>query len=90
MLKGSIPAIITPFSKGEVDFDSFAKLLKWPVRGKKKRVYFAGEFVSGDISKRFLKFITLSWQSRHCFPQIYSQKDSSSGEQNEIWREKYF
>ena len=32
MLKGSIPAIITPFSKGEVDFDSFAKLLKWQIK----------------------------------------------------------
>ena len=32
MLKGSIPAIITPFSKGEVDFDNFAKLLKWQIK----------------------------------------------------------
>jgi 4-hydroxy-tetrahydrodipicolinate synthase len=32
MLKGSIPAIITPFSKREVDFDSFAKLLKWQIK----------------------------------------------------------
>jgi 4-hydroxy-tetrahydrodipicolinate synthase len=32
MLKGSIPAIITPFSRGEVDFDSFAKLLKWQIK----------------------------------------------------------
>ena len=32
MLKGSIPAIITPFSQGEVDFDSFAKLLKWQIK----------------------------------------------------------
>ena len=33
MLKGSIPAIITPFSKGEVDFDCFANLLKWQIKG---------------------------------------------------------
>ena len=32
MLKGSIPAIITPFNKGEVDFDSFAKLLNWQIK----------------------------------------------------------
>ena len=32
MLKGSIPAIITPFSKGEVDYDSFEKLLKWQMK----------------------------------------------------------
>jgi 4-hydroxy-tetrahydrodipicolinate synthase len=32
MLKGSIPAIITPFNKGEIDFDSFAKLLKWQIK----------------------------------------------------------
>ena len=32
MLKGSIPAIITPFSKGEVDFDCFANLLKWQIK----------------------------------------------------------
>ena len=39
MLKGSIPAIITPFSKGEVDFDSFAKLLKWQIK----------EGISGEV-----------------------------------------
>ena len=32
MLKGSIPAIITPFNKREIDFDSFAKLLKWQIK----------------------------------------------------------
>ena len=32
MLRGSIPAIITPFSKGEVDFDCFANLLKWQIK----------------------------------------------------------
>ena len=32
MLKGSIPAIITPFNKGELDFDSFAKLLNWQIK----------------------------------------------------------
>ena len=32
MLKGSIPAIITPFLKGEVDYDSFEKLLKWQIK----------------------------------------------------------
>ena len=32
MLKGSIPAIITPFSNGEVDYDSFEKLLKWQIK----------------------------------------------------------
>ena len=32
MLKGSIPAIITPFTKGEVDYDCFEKLLKWQIK----------------------------------------------------------
>ena len=32
MLKGSIPAIITPFSNGEVDYDSFEHLLKWQIK----------------------------------------------------------
>jgi 4-hydroxy-tetrahydrodipicolinate synthase len=33
MLKGSIPAIITPFDKsGEVDFDCFEKLLNWQIK----------------------------------------------------------
>ena len=32
MLKGSIPAIITPFSKGEVDYDSFEKILNWQMK----------------------------------------------------------
>ena len=32
MLKGSIPAIITPFLKGEVDYDSFERLLKWQIK----------------------------------------------------------
>ena len=32
MLKGSIPAIITPFSQGEVDFDCFEKILKWQIK----------------------------------------------------------
>ena len=32
MLKGSIPAIITPFDKnGEVDYDCFERLLKWQI-----------------------------------------------------------
>jgi 4-hydroxy-tetrahydrodipicolinate synthase len=31
MLKGSIPAIITPFSNEEVDYDSFEQLLKWQI-----------------------------------------------------------
>jgi 4-hydroxy-tetrahydrodipicolinate synthase len=32
MLKGSIPAIITPFRRGEVDYDDFAKLLNWQIK----------------------------------------------------------
>ena len=32
MLKGSIPAIITPFSNEEVDYDSFEQLLKWQIK----------------------------------------------------------
>ena len=32
MLTGSIPAIITPFSKGDVDYDSFEKLLNWQIK----------------------------------------------------------
>ena len=32
MLKGSIPAIITPFSNGEVDYDCFEQLLKWQIK----------------------------------------------------------
>ena len=32
MLKGSIPAIITPFSNGEVDYDCFEKLLNWQIK----------------------------------------------------------
>ena len=32
MLTGSIPAIITPFSKGEVDYDCFEKLLNWQIK----------------------------------------------------------
>ena len=32
MLKGSIPAIITPFRKGEVDYDDFSKLLNWQIK----------------------------------------------------------
>ena len=32
MLKGSIPAIITPFRKGEVDYDDFARLLNWQIK----------------------------------------------------------
>ena len=32
MLTGSIPAIITPFSNGDVDYDSFEKLLNWQIK----------------------------------------------------------
>ena len=32
MLTGSIPAIITPFSNGGVDYDSFEKLLNWQIK----------------------------------------------------------
>jgi 4-hydroxy-tetrahydrodipicolinate synthase len=32
MLKGSIPAIITPFRKGEVDYDDFSRLLNWQIK----------------------------------------------------------
>ncbi|MAV82276.1 MAG: 4-hydroxy-tetrahydrodipicolinate synthase [Pelagibacteraceae bacterium] len=32
MLKGSIPAIITPFRKGELDYDDFARLLNWQIK----------------------------------------------------------
>ena len=32
MLKGSIPAIITPFSNGEVDYDCFEQLLNWQIK----------------------------------------------------------
>ena len=32
MLKGSIPAIITPFRKGEVDYDDFARILNWQIK----------------------------------------------------------
>ena len=32
MLTGSIPAIITPFRKGEVDYDDFARLLNWQIK----------------------------------------------------------
>ena len=27
-----MPAIITPFTKGEVDYDCFEKLLKWQIK----------------------------------------------------------
>ena len=32
MLTGSIPAIITPFSNGDVDYDSFEKILNWQIK----------------------------------------------------------
>ena len=32
MLTGSIPAIITPFSNSEVDYDSFEELLNWQIK----------------------------------------------------------
>ena len=32
MLKGSIPAIITPFRKGGVDYDDFARILNWQIK----------------------------------------------------------
>ena len=32
MFKGSIPALITPFIKGEVDYDSFAKIIDWLIK----------------------------------------------------------
>ena len=32
MLSGSIPAIITPFSNGDVDYDSFEKILNWQIK----------------------------------------------------------
>jgi 4-hydroxy-tetrahydrodipicolinate synthase len=31
MFKGSIPALITPFDKGRVDYDSFYKIIEWSV-----------------------------------------------------------
>ena len=32
MFKGSIPALITPFSNGKVDYNSFVKIIEWSVR----------------------------------------------------------
>ncbi|QDY69897.1 4-hydroxy-tetrahydrodipicolinate synthase [Qingshengfaniella alkalisoli] len=32
MLKGSLPALITPFSNGEVDFDKLKQLVEWHIR----------------------------------------------------------
>ena len=32
MFKGSIPALITPFIKGEVDYNSFAKIIDWLIK----------------------------------------------------------
>jgi len=31
MFFGSIPALITPFNKGEVDYDSFQKIIEWSI-----------------------------------------------------------
>ena len=31
MFFGSIPALITPFKKGEVDYDSFQKIIEWSI-----------------------------------------------------------
>lgn len=31
MFKGSIPALITPFDSGEVDYDSFNKIIEWSI-----------------------------------------------------------
>ena len=31
MFKGSIPALITPFKKGEVDYESFNKIIEWSI-----------------------------------------------------------
>ena len=31
MFKGSIPALITPFDNGEVDYDSFNKIIEWSI-----------------------------------------------------------
>ena len=31
MFKGSIPALITPFDKGEVDYNSFNKIIEWSI-----------------------------------------------------------
>ena len=31
MFKGSIPALITPFKEGEVDFESFQKIINWSI-----------------------------------------------------------
>ena len=31
MFYGSIPALITPFKKGEVDYDSFQKIIEWSI-----------------------------------------------------------
>ena len=32
MFKGSIPALITPFIKGEVDYNSFARIIDWLIK----------------------------------------------------------
>ena len=32
MFKGSIPALITPFIKGKVDYNSFAKIIDWLIK----------------------------------------------------------
>ena len=32
MFKGSIPALISPFDKGEVDYDSFNKIIEWSIQ----------------------------------------------------------
>ena len=32
MFKGSIPALITPFSDGKVDYNSFAKIIEWSLK----------------------------------------------------------
>jgi 4-hydroxy-tetrahydrodipicolinate synthase len=32
MFKGSIPALITPFDKGEVDYNSFNKIIEWSIK----------------------------------------------------------
>ncbi len=31
MFSGSIPALITPFNKSEVDYDSFQKIIEWSI-----------------------------------------------------------
>ena len=31
MIKGSLPALVTPLKNGEVDFDTLGKLVEWHI-----------------------------------------------------------